>query len=331
MPQRFKITELVNDLVSVDNLLLAWQEFIKGKRQKADVQLFQSDLMDNIIKLHDDLIHFNYRHGFYQAFSINDPKPRNIHKATVRDRLVHHAIYRVLYPFFDQTFIFDSYSCRLNKGTHKAINRFRSFAHKVSQNKTKTCWTLKCDIKKFFANIDQAILIKILKQYIPDKGIVDLLEKVIKSFSSFKADVGLPLGNLTSQLLVNVYMNEFDQFVKHQLKAKYYLRYADDFLIMSRDRIWLETSLPTISGFLIDQLKLQIHPDKVFIKTRSSGVDFLGWIHFPDHRVLRTATKRRMLKKITDLGMLKYGNSFKLREQVLDSHFRGNDTREKVI
>ena len=100
---------------------------------------------------------------------------------------------------------------------------------------------------------------------------------------------------------------------------------------MSRDRIWLETSLPTISGFLIDQLKLQIHPDKVFIKTRSSGVDFLGWIHFPDHRVLRTATKRRMLKKITDLGMLKYGNSFKLREQVLDSHFRGNDTREKVI
>src|SRR3989339_1807535 len=188
------------DIVSLDNLLSAWQEFIKGKRQKADVQLFQEDLMDNILKLHDDLIHFNYRHGPYQAFSINDPKPRNIHKALVRDRLVHHAIYRVLYPFFDQTFIFDSYSCRLQKGTHKAISRFRSFAYQVSQSQTKTCWILKCDIKKFFANIDQLILINILKQSIPDNSIVDLLEKVIKSFSSFKIGVGLPLGNLTSQL-----------------------------------------------------------------------------------------------------------------------------------
>ena len=160
---------------------MAWQEFLRGKRGKRDVQEFQARLMDNILLLHEELRNKMYRHGLYEAFNISDPKPRNIHKASVRDRLLHHAIYRILYPFFDRTFIVDSFSCRLKKGTHKAINRFRQFAYKASQNNTRTCWVLKCDIKKFFATIDHDVLMKILEGHIPDKDIIRLLKEVVSS------------------------------------------------------------------------------------------------------------------------------------------------------
>ena len=316
------------EIVSVENLLEAWKEFLRGKRKKKDVQKFSFRLMDNIFTLHADLINHTYQHGSYQAFNINDPKPRNIHKASVRDRLFHHAIYRKLYPFFDKTFISDSYSCRIGKGTHKALNRFRKFAYKIGKNNTKTCWVLKCDIRKFFANIDHKILTEILEKYIVDKNILWLLKEVIESFNSAKIGIGLPLGNLTSQLFVNIYMNEFDQFAKHKLKAKFYIRYADDFVFFSEKRESMETLIKPISGFLENELKLEIHPNKIFIKTLASGVDFLGWVHFPDHRVLRTTTKRRMLRKIKEnptpetsnsyLGLLKYGNTHKLTESILD-------------
>ncbi len=318
---KIQLRHKFEDIISIENLLEAWKEFIRGKRSKKDVQEFSINLMDNLFSLHSDLANFTYKHGAYQAFNISDPKPRNIHKANVRDRLLHHAIHRILYPFFDRTFIADSYSCRLNKGTHKAINRFRSFAHKVSKNNTKTCWVLKCDIKKFFANIDHGVLKDILKQNIPDKDILWLLDRVISSFP-----MGLPLGNLTSQLLVNIYMNEFDQFMKHKLKAKYYIRYADDFVILSQDKNWPEKQIKPIRDFLWDKLRLIIHPNKIYIKTLASGVDFLGWVSFPSYRVLRTATKRRMLKKIKEnpkeatinsyLGLLKHGNTCKIRKSM---------------
>ena len=311
------------DIISIENLLAAWREFLRGKRGRRDVQEFSLYLMDNIFSLHRDLANHTYKHGKYHAFNISDPKPRNIHKATVRDRLLHHAIYRQLYPFFDKTFISDSYSCRLKNGTHKAINQFRSFFYKVSKNNTKTCWVLKCDIRKFFANIDHEILKEILKQYISDKDTLWLLDRVIDSFNP-----GLPLGNLTSQLLVNIYMNKFDQFVKHKLKIKYYIRYADDFVILSENKILLENLIPKIQEFLKTELKLELHQNKVFIKTFASGVDFLGWINFPDHRILRTSTKRRILKRLKEnnkpesrasyLGLLRHGNTFKLRKKILE-------------
>lgn len=146
--------------------------------------------------------------------------------------MLHHAIYRQLCPFFDRTFIPDSYSCRLGKGTHKAMARFRSFAWKESKNHTRTVWVLKCDVRKFFASIDQKILLDTLQSYIVDGDILWLLGKIISSFDNGKLGTGLPLGNLTSQLLVNIYMNRFDQIMKHHLKAKYYIRYADDFVIV---------------------------------------------------------------------------------------------------
>ena len=316
------------DIISIDNLLDAWQEFIKNKKSRKDVQEFELNLMSNIITLHLDLKTKTYSHGHYQAFKINDPKPRDIHKALVRDRLLHHAIYRVLYHHFNSKFIYDSYSCRLNKGTHKANQRFTKLARKVSRNHTKTCWILKCDVRKFFASIDQTTLLNILKKHEPDSDILWLLERVIGSFHSSAPGQGLPLGNLTSQLLVNIYLNEFDQFAKHQLKVKYYLRYADDFVIMATDKNHLANLLLKINNFLQKNLKLNLHPDKVSIKTLSSGVDFLGWVHFPDHRVLRTVTKKRMLRRIKNdlrdevicsyLGMLKWGNGYKLRREILN-------------
>jgi len=341
---KIQLSHKFEDIISIDNLLSSWREFIRGKRKRQDVQEFSLNLMDNILELHQDLKSLAYKHGGYQAFKINDPKPRDIHKATVRDRLIHHAIYRVLYPFFDKIFIADSYSCRLNKGTHKAVNKFREFAWQASKNNIRTCWALKCDIRKFFAKIDHNILINLLREYIPDEDIIKLLENVIQSFSSGKGkNIGLPLGNLTSQLFVNVYMNKFDQFVKHGLKIKFYIRYADDFIIFSENKEWLENLIGAIREFLHDKLKLQLHPDKVFIKTVASGVDFLGLINFPEHRILRTKTKRRMFKKIDKKheawqaglisgeslnqslqsysGMLKHGNGYKMEKRLWQYSF----------
>lgn len=156
---------------------------------------------------------------------------------------------------------------------------------------------MKCDIRKFFANIDHKILLDVLSRYIPDKNILWLLKNVIDSFET-ESGVGLPLGNLTSQLFVNIYLNEVDQFVKHKLKAEYYIRYCDDFIILSKNKTWLEEKIPAISGFLESKMKLKLHPDKIFIKTLAAGVDFLGFVDFFNHRILRTKTKKRMIKKL---------------------------------
>ncbi len=308
-------------ITSVENLLCAWQEFLCGKRKRQDVQDFGRNLMTNIIELHNSLVNFTYIHSGYEAFKISDPKPRDIHKASVRDRLLHHAIYRQLYPFFDKTFIADSYSCRNNKGTHKAINRFRSMANKVSKNNTKTCWVLKCDIRKFFANIDHDILKSILVKYIPDQNIIWLLNRVIDSFEVVP-NKGLPLGNLTSQLFVNIYMNEFDQFVKHNLKQKYYIRYADDFVFLSDNRQELINITPKVKDYLGKKLTLEIHPNKISLSTLASGVDYLGYINFPHYRILRAKTKKRILKLVNNknlpsyFGVLKHCNSYILKQEV---------------
>jgi len=180
-----KILEnIFDEITSVDNLLDAWKEFLKGKRNKKDVQQFSIKLIDNILALRHDLLQKSYEHGKYISFKVYDPKPRDIHKAPVRDRLLHHAIYRKLYPFFNDKFVSDSFSCRKNKGTHKALDRFRGFAYKVSKNNTKTCWVLQCDIKKFFASVDQNILLEILQRSISDQNLLWLLGKIIGSFST---------------------------------------------------------------------------------------------------------------------------------------------------
>lgn len=310
------------DIISVENILKAWEEFLKGKRNKLDVQEFSLHLMGNIFNLHYNLINHTYKHGGYQWFKINDPKPRIIHKASVRDRLLHHAVYRKLYPFFDRKFISDSYSCRNKKGTHKASNQFRKYARIVSKNNTKQCWILKCDIRKFFAIIDQQTLIEILEKHILDKDTVGLLKEII---CSFKPN-GLPLGNLTSQILSNIYLNEFDYFVKHKLKVKYYIRYADDFVVLSENKSYLIKLIFPIKHFLQNRLKLTLHPEKIFVKTIYSGIDFLGWVNFSDHKVLRHITAKRTFRRLKEnssletlnsyLGLIKHGNTHKIRARM---------------
>jgi retron-type reverse transcriptase len=317
---RIEITHIYDSIISLENLLGAWREFISGKRGRKDVQLFQMNLMDNILQLQEDLKSKIYQHGAYQAFNVSDPKPRNIHKATVRDRLLHHAIYRSLYPLYDQTFAADSYSCRNGKGTHKALDRFQTMARQVSINHTHTVWILKCDVRKFFASIDHEILLAVLDRRITDVDTLALLKHIIKSFET-NPGKGLPLGNLTSQLLVNIYMDVFDEWLKRDVNVKHYIRYADDFIILHQDRDYLLKIVQSIVLFLRTELHLELHPNKVSITTFASGVDFLGWVHFPHERVLRTSTKRRVVAGMADAdsstaqsyrGLLSHGDTYGL-------------------
>lgn len=319
---KIQLAHNYNDIISADNLFSAWNEFIIGKRSKKDVQEFSRNLIDNIIALHGDLVNKVYRHGGYHSFYINDPKRRHIHKASVRDRLLHHAVCRLLYLFFEKTFIHDSYSCRLEKGTDKAIERFNVCARKESRNNTRTVWILKCDIKKFFASVNHKILLEILSEYIPDRDILRLLYDIIGSYHGVgNRGIGLPLGNLTSQLFANVYMNVFDQWIKHRLKIRSYIRYADDFVLFGSDKEKIVSLVEPIRGFLLEELGLILHPGKIIQKRLSSGMDFLGWINFPEYKKLRRETKKRMFKKISDnpknevfqayLGFLSHGNAYK--------------------
>jgi len=320
---------LYNEIISFENLYVSWHEFRRDKRKRPEVMLFERNLEDNLFSLHEELKAKIYRHSEYSAFYITDPKLRLVHKAKVRDRIVHHAIYRVLYPIFDPSFVWDSYSCRIDKGTHRAVDRLNTFIRKISKNYTGACFILKCDIKKFFSSVDHQILIEILERKIDDPDVLALLREIIGSFGSkteyqpqlqlfdFRGEnrerererereraafgcsgVGIPIGNLTSQLFANVYMNEFDQFVKHKLKVKHYCRYTDDFVIVSDNRVYLEDLLPKIETFLENKLRLKLHPEKVSIRKYQQGADFLGYVVLPHHRLVRTKTRKRIFNKL---------------------------------
>jgi retron-type reverse transcriptase len=239
-------------------------------------------------------------HDSYQQFLITDPKQRLISKATVRDRLLHHAIYRVLYPLFDQTFVFDSYSCRKDKGTHRAFRRLGVLTRKVSKNYTQPCWALKCDIRKFFDSVDHKILSDLLRQRIEDERVFNLLEYVIHSFHA-KSGKGIPIGNLISQLFVNIYLDPLDKFIRHQLQAPMYLRYADDFLLLGTNPDELLGYFVEINQFLKTTLKLSIHPNKIHLRKVSWGIDFVGYNALPHYTLPRAKTVKRVFQKITAL------------------------------
>lgn len=221
-------SDIFDHIISPENLFSAWDEFKKGKQNKSDVQQFEFNLEKNLFQLHRDLKDKTYRHGPYKGFYISDPKVRHIHKATVRDRVLHHAVFKILNTIFESTFIPNSFSCRISKGTHKGVEALENMTRKIVRNGTAPCYVLKCDIQKFFDTVDHGILLSILRKQIKDEDAMRLFEEIIESFPK-----GLPIGNLTSQIFANIYMNEFDQFVKHELKIKYYVRYTDDFAVAS--------------------------------------------------------------------------------------------------
>ena len=325
---------IFDQIISLDNLFTAWSEFRRGKRSKPDVQIFEYTLEDNIFQLHQDLVTGAYCHGSYQQFQITDPKVRLISKSSVRDRLLHHAIYRTLYPAWDRTFIYDSYSCRNNKGTYKAFARLIDLTRKVSGNYTRPCWALKLDIRKFFDSVDHEILMDLLKARIVDEQLLKLLRNIIDSFEH-SPDKGMPLGNLTSQLFANIYLDPLDKFVKRKLKVKYYLRYADDFTLLDTDLDRLLGYLIEINRFLKDNLELTLHPGKIILRKLNWGIDFVGYIALSHYNLPRKSTVKRIFRTLTHdmqnnadldkseqslnsyLGYLKYVNAYNLSQELV--------------
>lgn len=305
-------SKLFNKILDAENLFSAWDEFKCGKRNRLDVLAFEENLEQNIFDLHRDLISKKYKHGAYSSFYIYDPKLRHIHKATVRDRVLHHAIFKILNPIFEPTFISHSFSCRVGKGTHKGVDVLDRILRSISGNYTRTAYALKCDVRKFFDSVDHAILIQLLRRKIKDADTLWLMEEIIGSFTGKSSDLftrrGLPIGNLTSQLFANVYMNEFDQFMKKELKIGNYVRYTDDFIAVSESEDFLKELIPKIQDFLRGHLNLELHPSKVTIGKYRRGVDFLGYVSFPHYRSLRKRTERRMIRKLDEkIEMVKKG------------------------
>mgnify|MGYP001994278931 CR=1 FL=1 len=316
-----KNDELFVKICSLENLFLAWNKFRRGKRARPDVMDYELRLEDNTFYLQDELLSGRYHHDAYEPFVVHDPKRRQIHKASVKDRVVHQAVFNIIESMFEKRFIYDSYSCRTDKGTHAATKRLRMFLNKTSANNIRTVYALKCDIQKFFANVDHGILMSLLTRQISCNRTLKLLQKII---SSFQVDPyrGIPLGNLTSQLFANVYMHELDHFIKFELREKYYLRYCDDFLILNQDRKHLDELTPIIQNFLQTRLRLSIHPNKILTRTPSQGIDFVGYVLFEHATVLRNKTVKRMIRKVNQenktsyLGLCSHADTHELQKRI---------------
>ena len=326
------------ELITIEKLFFAWDEFKRGKQGKKDVMEFERNLEDHIFALQEELVNKTYTHGAYHTFHIWDPKHRVINKAEVRDRVVHHLLFNYLEPIWQPRFIHQSYSCQKDKGVHLGVEEVSRALRKITKNYTRGVFVLKLDIKKFFDSIDHEVLLGLLRVRVHDMDILWLLERIVRSFSSGRPGKGVPIGNLTSQIFANVYLNELDYFVKHRLKVRYYFRYADDFVLLHEDRNYLETMQGEIAKFLWQRLSLTLHPRKIILKKFRQGIDFLGYVLRPHYRVLRTKTKQRMFKKTGQrvdvynrgeineyalnqtlqsyLGMLSHCNGHRMEEQL---------------
>ena len=282
-----------------------------------------------------------YKHGQYHSFFIHEPKRRLISAAPFRDRVIHHALCRVIEPIWEQRFIYDSYANRVGKGTHKAIDRTQFYARKYK-------YFLQLDIRQFFPSIDHVVLEKEISRLIRDKKVLWLFKQIMKSgvgvlseeyqMNYFEGDDlfalnrprGLPIGNLTSQFWANVYLNGFDHFIKRDLKAKAYLRYVDDFLLFSNNKkeLWLWKSE------LIEKLnilRLTIHTDKAHIFPTQKGIPFLGFRIYPEYRLLKARKANQYRRHLKSLNKKNKTGEME-REKVLSSmqgwvnHVRYGDT-----
>jgi retron-type reverse transcriptase len=316
-------------ICSLDNLILAWRKARKGKTKEDYVIKFEENLEENLLALQKELIEQKYIPHSLRSFIIRDPKTRKIHSSIFKDRIVHHVIVNIIEPIFEKIFIYDSYASRKNKGTHKAIDRFKDFMRKVSangrliknalnnnNNNMVEGYVLKADIKHYFDEVNHDVLINIIKKKIDDEKTIKLLRKILDNFNSGTAGnsqsdfeinseiplksnfSGMPLGNLTSQFFANIYLNELDYFVKHKLKAKYYLRYVDDFVILHRNKKRLECFKKKIQDFLKTELKIELHPDKTKVLALRNGIIFLGYRIFFHYTLLNKKNIKLIKKKV---------------------------------
>ncbi len=302
MPKTHK--HLFEQIVSLPNLFGAARDALRGKRSRSPAASFFADLEGEVVTLRDELESETYQHGAYHYFTIHEPKERMVAAAPFRDRVVHHAIVRVLTPIFEPRFISDSFACRKGKGTHAALERAAEFTRQYR-------YALKCDVRKYFPSVDHEVLQQRLARVIADDRALDLIGRVLAShrdgtaqewggadlFSVAERPRGLPIGNLTSQFLANVYLDPLDHFVKEELRVKGYVRYVDDFLLFHDERAVLRDWGNRVREKLAE-LRLEIHPDKYRLQPTRCGVDFVGFVCFANgRRRIRSTNVRRFTLK----------------------------------
>jgi len=318
---------LYNLLCSFENLYKAFRQAAKGKSLRSYCAEFSYNREHNIFAIRDELLSGAYRHGAYREFEVADPKRRQVKAAEFRDRVVHHALCNVIEPIFEARFIFDNFACRKGKGTLLALARCKKFVKRFEKG-----YVLKADISKYFYSVDHAILLKIIGRKIADKKVMCLIREILASSQDdrFRAyfpnddlfalerPTGIPIGNLTSQLFANIYLNELDYFVKHELRWKFYLRYMDDFLLFSSNKKELFTALKRIEVFLAENLRLRAHPIKRTVSPVRCGVDWVGYRIYPwtarirRINIFRFRKRNRYLKNLyrrKKISSRKIGNS----------------------
>lgn len=291
--------------ISIANIWRSWFDFVKGKRKTLELELYRYHLEANLTKLREEIISSNYRHGEYRQFVVCDNKRRQIKVASVKDRVVHRVVYNYLVGVYDKSFIFDAWSCRKNKGLLGAIIRAQKF---MRSNPGSFVW--RADIKKFFDNVDRQILWDVLRRKVRDNTALFLLAEVMglprrKNSLIFPPEKGIPIGNLTSQVLANIYLNEFDRFIKHRQNVKYYLRYGDDFIIFANSLDALQLARSEAIEYLETKLNLSVNRNNDIILKTKQGIRYLGVQIFPGGRKL---TQRSWYRAISNLSSQNYSS-----------------------
>lgn len=314
---------MFDEICNFENLLKAYYLARLGNRYKDSATEFSFFLERNLFKIRDDLIQGTYKPKPYKHFLVTEPKLRQVSAPNFQDRVVQHAIVSIIEPIFEKSFIDDDYACRHDKGTHYALKRTKKHLQSCRDfyGKDKKIFILKGDIRKFFPSIPWDELLKIVKKKINCQQTYDLIEKIVTNHEilgealfvkkqtkislteaqkttnepvSVSLRKGLPIGNLTSQLLANVYLNELDHFVKQGLKQRWYGRYMDDFYIISENKEELKQIKEKINFYVNDRLKMTLHPKKTFIQSAEDGLCFVGYRIFWDHVLIRSSTLLRM-------------------------------------
>ncbi len=288
--------------VSLENIWKSWLLYRQGKKLSRELLEFQYDLEKNLRSIFEDLQTGSYQHGGYRIFVVSDNKKREISVASIRDRVVHRMAYDYLTLHYDKHFIYDAWSCRVGKGLTAAIDRCQQFLTSFPKS-----FVWRGDVRKFFDSVDHGVLMNIIARRIKDVKTRTLIGKIVESFSKIpKGAVGMPIGNLTSQIFANIYLNELDRFVTQYLHPKAYMRYGDDFIVISHDLNQLEEWRKQVIEFLKNTLRLQPHGKNNIIVKAQDGIHFLGVILYPKTRKLNKRNKGRWKSRLNSRNLSSY-------------------------
>ena len=293
--RRITLLEAMGDYGNVQK---AYNKARKCKRHRKDVLIFTKDKEENLDKVREDILNLAYEPSEYHYFKVYEPKERQIMALPFYDRVIQHAINNVLEPIFDKRFISQSYACRKGKGMHAASDTLKEWLYEWNKyHPDQPLYAIKADIHHYFQSIDHAILKTEIRKVIKDAGVLALLDRIIDHNGNMPDGVGIPVGNLTSQLFANIYLDALDQFIKHELGVEAYIRYMDDFVILSPDKEQLRSWLARIEQFLREELKLEFNP-KTTILAAKNGIDFVGYKHRATHRKVRKDSIKRIKRTI---------------------------------